>query len=226
LALVALLGALTFGALSALLIAVVISLIALIWTAGTPDLVVLGRTPGRLIFVDVRDNPKAETLPGLLVARPNAGIFFANAGALHDAVIAHAQHSAPPIRQVVLDLGASSDLDAPSADMLAELREDLRGRGIRLVLTELGAPARTTLERSGALAVIGRENLIARTMDAVFDYLVAEHDVADIQHLLQSGLASIRDLLTTRGATATAERRALLAAIVADLDDAINLLET
>lgn len=226
LALVALLGALTFGALTALVIAVVISLIALIWNAGTPDLVVLGRTPGRLLLVDVRDRPEAETMPGLLVARPNAGMFFANAGALHDAVIARVQGSAPPIRQVVLDLSATPDLDAPSVAVLYELCEDLRGRAIRLVLTEVSIPARATLERGGALAVIGRQNLTARTMDAVFDYLVAEHDVADIQHLLQNGLASIRDQLTTRGAAAPDERRALLAAIVADLDDAIHLLET
>ncbi|NTU85417.1 MAG: SulP family inorganic anion transporter, partial [Chloroflexales bacterium] len=225
LALVALLGALTFGALTALLIAVVVSLIALVWNAGTPDLVVLGRTPGRLILVDVRERPEAETVPGLLVARPNAGMFFANAGALHDAVIAQVQRSAPPIRRVVLDLSATHDLDAPSVAVLRELCEDLRGRVIRLVLTELSAPARATLERDGALAVLGRENLTVRTIDAVFDYLVAEHDVVDIQHLLQNGLASIRNLLTTRGATATTERRALLAAIVADLDDAIDRLE-
>ena len=132
----------------------------------------------------------------------------------------------PPVRRVVLDLSASADLDAPSVEMLRELAEDLRGRAIRLVLTELGAAGRATLERAGALELIGRENVLGRTFDAVLDYLVSEHDVADFQLILQNGLTAIRDLLVTRRATAASERGVMLAAIVADLDDSLRLLES
>jgi SulP family sulfate permease len=224
LAFVALIGALSFSALAAVLIAVIISLLALIWNAGTPDLVVLGRTPGRMIFVDVRHQPEAETVPGLLVARPNTGLFFANAGALHDAVIRQIEQTSPPVKRMVLDLSATADLDAPSVEMFAELAGDLRGREVRFVLAELSPAAQATLARAGALATIGPENLAARTFDAVLDYLISEHDVADFQLLLQNGLAAIRDLLAARGADATSERSEKLAAIVADLDDSLRLL--
>jgi sulfate permease, SulP family len=69
LAVVALLAALTFETLQALLIAVVISLFALIWRASHPRLAVLGLVPDRLDFSDVRRHPENKTLPDLLMAR-------------------------------------------------------------------------------------------------------------------------------------------------------------
>jgi high affinity sulfate transporter 1 len=194
LAMIALFAVLTFETLEALLIAVIVSLFALVWRTSQPRLAVLGRAPDRLEFSDVRRHPENRTAPGLLVARPESGLFFANAAGFRDAVVAEIEGSAEPVKAVLLDLGATVDLDVPSADMLAELAEELEGRGIRLSLTRVIAPVREMLDRAGALEKIGEANVYATTADGVARFLRDEGDVEGVRELA-SGLAlQLREL--------------------------------
>ena len=140
LALVALLAVLTVETLEALLIAVIVSLFALVWRASHPRLAVLGRIPGRLDFSDIRRNPDNKTIPGLLMVRPENGLFFANAAGFREAIMAEVTASAEPVKAVLLDLGATTDLDVPSADMLAELGEELHGHSVRFMLMRSSLP--------------------------------------------------------------------------------------
>ena len=87
LAVVALLAVLTFETLEALLIAVIVSLFALVWRASHPRLAVLGRVPGRLDFSDIRRYPENKTVPGLLIVRPENGLFFANAAGFRETIM-------------------------------------------------------------------------------------------------------------------------------------------
>ncbi len=84
---VALLAVLTFETLEALLIAVVVSLFALVLRASHPRLAVLGRVPDRLEFGNVRRHPEYKTIPGLLMVRPENGLFFANAAGLREEIV-------------------------------------------------------------------------------------------------------------------------------------------
>ncbi len=113
LALIAMLGVLTFEPLVGLLIAVVLSLILLVLRASRPKLKVLGRAPGRLNLVDTAQFPDATTVPGLLVIRPESEVFFANSGVLREEVLGLVQASDPPAKAVLLDLESTSELDAP-----------------------------------------------------------------------------------------------------------------
>ncbi len=142
LAVVALLAVLTFETLEALLIAVIVSLLALVLRASQPRLAVLGRIPGRLDFSDIRRYPENKTTPGLLMVRPLNGLFFANAAGFHEAIITEMTASAEPIKAVLLDLGATTDLDVPSADMLAGLGEELQSRNVRFMLIRVITPVR------------------------------------------------------------------------------------
>ena len=222
LAVVALLAVLTFETLEALLIAVIVSLFALVWRASHPRLVVLGREPGRLVFSDIRRYPENKTLPGLLMVGPLNGLFFANAAGFREAIITEMLSSPEPVKAVLLDLGATTDLDVPSADMLAELGEELANRDVRLMLMRVIIPVRQMLGRAGAMEKIRPEDIFVGPTEAVLAFLSSQYDEAGIQELMRSGAQAVRSLLQTSLSSAPAERQAALAAIVDSLDAAIK----
>lgn len=225
LAVVALLAVLTFETLQALLIAVIISLFSLVWRTSQPRLAVLGRIPDRLDFGDVRRHPENRTLPGLLMVRPENGLFFANAAGLHEAIVSEMQSSAEPVNAVLIDLGATTDLDVPGADMLAELGEELRSQDVRLMLTRVIMPVRQMLERAGAMDQIRPEDIFIRPEAAVLDFLTSQHDASAVQELLGGGVQMVRSLLQAHPSTALDEGQSALAAIADGLDQALNRSE-
>ena len=225
LAVVALLAVLTFETLQALLIAVIVSLFALIWRVSQPRLAVLGLIPDRLDFSDIRRHPENKTLPGLLIVRPENGLFFANAAALREAIMGEMSSSDEPAKAVLIDLGATTDLDVPSADMLAELHKELHGRNVRVMLTRVIAPVRQMLERAGEMEEIRSGDVFAGPAEAVLDYLASRYDDAYFQELVHGGLLEIHSLLQTRLTTTPVEHQAALAAISEGLDREIKRIE-
>jgi sulfate permease, SulP family len=222
LAIVALLAVLTFETLQALLIAVVVSLFALVLRASHPRLAVLGRIPGRLGYSDIRRNPENITIPGLLIVRPENGLFFANAAAIREAIIAEITSSDTPVKAVLLDLGATTDLDVPSADTLAELAEELHNRGVRFMLMHAIMPVRQMLELAGAMEKIKPEEVFIGPEEAVINYLTSQYDDVGIQELLHSGADTVRSLLQASLSTAPEDRQAALAAIMDNLEKEIE----
>ncbi|MBP1702820.1 MAG: sulfate permease [Chloroflexi bacterium] len=222
LAIVALLAVMTFETLEALLISVIVSLFALVLRTSQPGLAVLGRVPGRLIWNDIRRYPENQTIPGLLMVRPLNVVFFANAEGFREAIITEMTSSPVPIKAVCLDLGATTDLDVPGADMLTELAEDLHRREIRLMLMHVITPVRQMLDKVGAINKIGPENLFIGPPEAVLEYLSSQSDAAGILELLRSGASSAVTLLQAGMSTAPADRQAELAAIVESLEKEIT----
>ena len=196
LAIVAVLGVMTFEALEGLLIAVILSLIALVWRASQSRLSVLGREPGRFIFSDSRKHPENHTIPGLLILRPDEGLFFANADSLRSEIITLVDGTQPPVKVALIDLEMSSELDVPSVDMLVELKEELQNRNVEMWVARLHGPTRDSLERSGALDEIGLEKVHPRNLDSILEYLskIAPDDLEDIA-LVQDGLNLILEVV-------------------------------
>ncbi len=186
-ALVALLGVLTFEeVLFGLLVAVVVSLLALVARTSRPDMSVLGRAPGHLYFNDVSRHPESLQIPGLLIVRPNEGIFFANASALRDAVATIVAQQDAPVEAVVLDLEMSNELDAPGAEMLGDLCHDLAAQGVQIHLARVHPPVMEMLERSDVIMRIGKQNIHVRALNAVLQYLQERGEAAEaVLHLIQ-----------------------------------------
>jgi MFS superfamily sulfate permease-like transporter len=226
LALVALLAVLTFETLEALLIAVIVSLFALVLRASHPRLAVLGRVPDRLILSDIHRHPDNITLPGLLMVRPENGLFFANAAGIQEAIIAEVTSASEPVKAVLLDLGATTDLDVPSADMLETLHEELSGRNVRLMLARMIMPVRQMLELAGVMEKIRPQDIFYEPTEAIIDYLSSQYDDASIQELLQellqSGANTVRNLMLASITSAPEERKAALNAMVDGLDQEIK----
>ena len=198
------------------------SLFALVLNASKPRLAMLGRAPDSLEFSDVRRHPENSTVPGLLIARPENGLFFANAAGIREAIIEEMTSRAEPIKAVLLDLGATTDLDVPSADMLAELGEELHSHDVRLMLMRVIAPVREMLEHAGALEKINAQDIFVGPTEAVLIYLTTQYDDAGIQELLRGGAKEVHDLLQASLATAPPERRAALAAIADSVGQGIK----
>jgi MFS superfamily sulfate permease-like transporter len=142
-------------------------LLALVVRASNPSLAVLGRVPGGDDFTDIHRHPDNTTVPGLLMVRPENGLFFANAAGFRDAILLQIRASQEPITTLVIDLGATTDLDVPSADMLRELYEELEGEEIRLMLVRVIASVREFLSRAGVVEAIGEDNIFVGPRDAV-----------------------------------------------------------
>jgi len=145
-ALTAAIAVLILGIVNGLLVAVALSLLGLLRRFAYPRLSVLGKS-GPHDFVDCSTHPDAEQIAGLLVIRPNAPLFFANAetilsGILERASTAHAQ-------AIVLSLEESDDLDSTSVDALRDFNQTLCSNGQLLVLARVHDRVRAVLQRGG-----------------------------------------------------------------------------
>jgi MFS superfamily sulfate permease-like transporter len=211
LAITAALGVLTFDALEGLLIAVILSLLALIWRASQSKMSSMGREPGRLIFSDQRRHPENHVLPGLLILRPDEGIYFANADALRSEIIQRVEDAQPPVQVVLLDLEMSNGLDVPSIDMLAELQQELAGRKIQLWLSRLHEQVHDALERAEVLQKFDGKNIHTRILNGSLSYLTEQHagGIEDLD-IIQDGLKMNLEVIEKLLANADPGRRKIL----------------
>lgn len=169
-ALTALLGELVFNVLPGLLLAVGLSFVVLIYRSSRPHVAVLGRFPGGHGYADLSLHPENETIPGLVIVRLDAQLFFANDAVLRDHLRALA-HATPAPRAMLLDLEATTLLDISSADMLAEVVTELKAEGITLLLARVRDPVLEMLRRSGVAALVGEEHIYRMVDQGVQDYL-------------------------------------------------------
>lgn len=183
----ALLGVLIFDALTGLFIAVALSMAVVVWRAASASLSVLGRTSDQPEFVDVETHPGAKAVPGLLILRLNEELFFANASSVRDEVLSLASKADPPVRVVVLNFELTGWLDVPGAEMLVELAEDLRVRGITLQIARVHFQTRAMLERTGAIEAIGENNIFRSVLDAVIAFVAGQPE----KNLYTSELVSV-----------------------------------
>ena len=158
LAMTALGGVVFTTALTGMAIAVALSLLAILYQASRPYIAVLGLIPGQpAVFADADRHPSAVPVEGYLLLRPNVPLTFVNADVAKDQVMAliHARASAP--RAVVVDIGATADLDVATTDMLSALSTDLRENGIDLRLAQTRGPVRDRMRRTGLMDIIGED---------------------------------------------------------------------
>jgi high affinity sulfate transporter 1 len=158
-ALTALSGVLVLGVLKGLILAMCLTLAALLKKVSAPQDSVLGRLPGTETFVDMEQYPEAEPVPGLLIYRPNGLLFFANSNRVRNRLHAAIKDAARPVRKVILTLEASPEIDVTALDMLDQVRSELSESGIRLTFARVSEPVREIFRRSGFLERLGEANV-------------------------------------------------------------------
>jgi anti-anti-sigma factor len=166
---VACLGVILLGTLKGILVAVIVSLLALAQQAHNPPVYVLGRKRGTQVFRRVSaEHADDETWPGLLVVRPEGRIFFANAERIGDKVTALIQATQPKV--VVIDCRAVIDIEYTALRMLETAEEKLRHEGIVLWLTALNPSVLDVVQRSALGKALGRERMFFKLQTAVETY--------------------------------------------------------
>jgi high affinity sulfate transporter 1 len=170
LSLIALLGVLILDVIPGLVLAVILSIIILAYRASRPQFAILGKIPGKDgydSYVDVKRHPEGQTIPGLVVVRPDAPMFFANATLLREEVRHMVRESEPEPQVVILDMERTPQLDVTSIDALAELKNDLETMGVELWLARtMGELLDNTLQRSGLEKLIGSDHIFATVHEA------------------------------------------------------------
>jgi high affinity sulfate transporter 1 len=166
LSIAAFLGVALLGVLPGIAIAVGLSILNVFRHAWWPHQAVLGRVEGLEGYHDTGSYPAAGHLPGLVLYRFDAPLFFANAKTFRDQVRRLAR-SDPPPTWIVIAAEPVTDVDTTASDVLEDLDEELNARGISLVFAELKDPVRQKIERYGLTRTISPRHFFPTAEAAV-----------------------------------------------------------
>ena len=169
LALTALVGVLSTSVMVGLAIAVMLSLVMLLYRASRPYIAILGkRASGE--YGDVGRHVDAQPIPGLVILRLDAPLYFFNANVARTQILAQTAVDPPP-QAILLDLGASADLDIGTSDMLRDLKSDLRQANIDLLLAQVRGSVRRRMSKTGLSDYFGEDHIFLSVDAAVRSFL-------------------------------------------------------
>ena len=147
LSIVCFVGVAVFGVIPGIGLAILLAVIEFLWDGWRPHHAVLGRVDGIRGYHDVKRYPEARLVPGLVLFRWDAPLFFANAELFHQSVLNAVAQSPTKVRRVVVTAEPVTSIDVTSADMLDELEQSLREAGIELRFAEMKDPVKDKLKR-------------------------------------------------------------------------------
>jgi len=159
------LGVLAAGVVAGILLGVILSLLTLITRISHPPDAVLREVPGHG-FHDLGETT-GQTLPGLLAYRFYAPLLFSNCGYFSERVHCLVAAASPPVRWLLLDAQAVTDIDVTAVEMLHALRRDLKEKGVDLKIAHANRPLRELLECTGLEREIGAESFFASVHECV-----------------------------------------------------------
>ena len=157
-ALIAFAGVVLVGTLKGIMVAIIVSLIALAYQAADPPVYVLGRKPGTNVFRPrSEEHPEDETFPGLLLLRLEGRVFFANAEHIAEKIRLLIAEAQPEV--VALHLRGVPDLEYTALKMLTEGEKRQRERGVRLWLVGINPRVLEVIQRSQLGQALGRDGM-------------------------------------------------------------------
>jgi len=161
---------LLFGVLYGVIVAIALSILELLRRVARPHDAIQGFVPGVAGMHDVDDYPEADLVPGLVVYRYDAPLFFANAENFHQRALAAVDNSAVPVEWFVLNAESNVEVDLTALDALDLLRAELAGRGIIFAMARVKQDLRDALEAAGLLDKIGEDRIFMTLPTAVEAY--------------------------------------------------------
>jgi MFS superfamily sulfate permease-like transporter len=171
LSLIAFGGVATLGVLPGIGVAVGLSLLAFVARAWRPHMAELVRVERRKGYHDRARHPEGRRIPGLVIVRFDAPLFFANAE-LFAAFVTRSVADAPsPVRWVAIAAEPITDVDTSAAEVVERLDDELAARGIRLVFAELKGPVKDRLTRYGLGERFGPDHFYPTIGTVVSDYV-------------------------------------------------------
>jgi high affinity sulfate transporter 1 len=169
-------GVATLGAIPGIALAIVIAVIEFLWDGWRPHSAVLGRVERVKGYHDITRYPEARLIPGLVLFRWDAPLFFANAELFHERALDAVASSPTPVRWLVVAAEPVTSVDVTAADALSDLDDTLQAAGIELCFAEMKDPVKDKLKRFGLFSRIGKQRFFATLGEAVSAYR-ATHSV-------------------------------------------------
>jgi high affinity sulfate transporter 1 len=173
-------GVAVFGAIPGILFAIVIAVIEFLWDGWRPHSAVLGAVEHIHGYHDIARHPGARLIPGLVLFRWDAPLFFANAEFFHDRVLAAVASSPTPVRWLVVAAEPVTSVDVTAADALCELDDALKAAGVRMHFAEMKDPVKEKLKRFGLMSRFGGRPFFATVDEAVNAFLDRSPSPGDV----------------------------------------------
>jgi MFS superfamily sulfate permease-like transporter len=166
-AVVAAVGVIAVGALYGVLLAVSLSIIELVRRVARPHDGILGFVPGVAGMHDIDDYPDAKLVPGLLVYRYDAPLFFVNADDFKRRALAALDEVSIPVEWFLLNMEANVGIDITAIDALDELHRELEQRDIVFAMARVKQDLLVQLDRAGFTGRVNRDRIFATLPTAV-----------------------------------------------------------
>lgn len=176
-----LVGVAVLGAIPGIGLAIIIAVIEFLWDGWRPHSAVLGRVEGIRGYHDTKRYPHARRIPGLVLFRWDAPLFFANAELFETQILDAIADSPTPVKRIVVSAEPVTSVDVTSADMLTDLHQKLRAAQIELHFAEMKDPVKDKLKRFELLDVLGHD-IFHPTLGAAVDAYLEQHGVEWKKH--------------------------------------------
>jgi len=163
-------GVAVLGAIPGIALAIAIAVIEFLWDGWRPHSAVLGRVERVKGYHDITRYPEARLIPGLVLFRWDAPLFFANAELFHERVLDAIAHAPTPVRWLVVAAEPVTSVDVTAADVVCELDDSLHAAGIELFFAEMKDPVKDKLKRFGLFTRFGERTFFATVGEAVSAY--------------------------------------------------------
>jgi high affinity sulfate transporter 1 len=165
------LGVALLGVIQGIFIAVGLAFLGFIWRAWRPHDAVMGRVDGLKGYHDIARYPEAKRVPGLVLFRWDAPLFFANAEIFGEHIRQAVADAPTRVKWVVVAAEPITDVDTTAVDALADLHDDLEREGIALCFAEMKDPVKDRLKHYGLFEKLGPKNFFPTLGRAVDEYL-------------------------------------------------------
>jgi SulP family sulfate permease len=159
-------GVLITGVLGGIIVGVIASLVETVRRTIQPRTAVLGMVAGAPTWRDVRHEGQ-ETVPGVVVYRFDAPLFFGNATVLREQILEQVSSADPPVHDVVISAEAITDLDTTAVEILERLLGELSDEGVTLSFARVRTPVREMMKTTGFEEKAGSENFYLTIEQAV-----------------------------------------------------------
>ncbi len=169
-------GVVLFGVVPGIGIAVILAVIEFLWDGWRPHYAILGRVEGIRGYHDTQRYPHARRIPGLVLFRWDAPLFFANAELFRQRVLEAIAESPTAVRRIVVTAEPVTSIDVTSADMLDMLDRELKQAGVELRFAEMKDPVKDKLKRFELFERFG-DGSFYPTVGASVDAYLADHGV-------------------------------------------------
>ncbi|APO55117.1 sulfate permease [Bradyrhizobium diazoefficiens] len=171
LSMVCFVGVAVLGVIPGIGLAIAIAIAEFLWDGWRPHSAVLGRAHGVKGYHDITRYPDARQIPGLVLFRWDAPLFFANAEFFKERVLDAVAKSPTPVRWLVVAAEPVTSVDVSAGDTIAELDEALHAQGIEFCFAELKDPVKDKLKRFGLFSQLGEQYFFPTIGAAVSSYL-------------------------------------------------------